>query len=135
MGTGAMTLRAAAIKSVRPIPLLFLLSPWTLKTSMSFVNRSITTRNLPSGLNANPPAPGGLGDLLKLAIVQSETNDIAAAAYIDHVRQISVLSYCIRFAAPGDHSVHQRQLRTVNTEHGNTATAGIRCEQQRMIFA
>jgi len=32
------------------------LSPWTLKTSMSFGNRSITTRNLPSGLNANPPA-------------------------------------------------------------------------------
>jgi hypothetical protein len=33
------------------------LSPWTLKTSMSLVKRSITTRNLPSGLNANPPAP------------------------------------------------------------------------------
>src|SRR5246127_2507303 len=33
------------------------LSPWTLKTSMSLVKRSTTTRNLPSGLNANPPAP------------------------------------------------------------------------------
>src|ERR1700740_1245812 len=32
-------------------------SPCTLKTSMSLVKRSITTRNLPSGLKANPPAP------------------------------------------------------------------------------
>src|ERR1700739_1157115 len=32
-------------------------SPWTLKTSMALVKRSITTRKLPSGLNANPPAP------------------------------------------------------------------------------
>src|SRR2546430_1802792 len=31
--------------------------PWTLKTSMSLVKRSTTTRNLPSGLNAVPPAP------------------------------------------------------------------------------
>src|SRR6202161_1308529 len=33
------------------------LSPWTLNTSMSLVKRSTTTRNLPSGLNAKPPAP------------------------------------------------------------------------------
>src|SRR6202023_1350125 len=32
-------------------------SPWTLESSMSLVKRSTATRNLPSGLNANPPAP------------------------------------------------------------------------------
>ena len=33
------------------------LSPWTLNTSMSLVKRSTTTRNLPSGLNAERPGP------------------------------------------------------------------------------
>src|SRR5580765_3701445 len=33
------------------------LSPRTVNTSMSLVKRSTTTRNRPSGLNANPPAP------------------------------------------------------------------------------
>src|ERR1700691_973176 len=32
-------------------------SPWTANTSMRLVRRSTTTRNLPSGLNANPAAP------------------------------------------------------------------------------
>src|ERR1700685_1724953 len=32
-------------------------SPWTANTSIRLVKRSTTTRNLASGLNANPPAP------------------------------------------------------------------------------
>jgi hypothetical protein len=54
-----------------------------------------------------------------------EAHYVAAAAGIDHVDEVSVLSYGNWFTAAAGYLVQERQSKPVNPKHGNIAAARV----------
>jgi hypothetical protein len=103
------------------VPLLL-----TMKASMLFVSRSVTSRNWPLGLKANDEAPEvlvlrkvrewGMGWSCSI-IARPETDYIAAAPGIEDVDEVSVLSYGVGFSALGELQIGERKVGAVDLKY------------------
>jgi hypothetical protein len=79
--------------------------------------------------------PDGIRYRLDSSIsLKAESNDIACSARVQHVDEVSVLGHGNRLGATARNSVNERESRTLHTEYGNTATAGIHGQKERAIF-
>jgi hypothetical protein len=65
---------------------------------------------------------------------QSESNYVAAAAYIENVNQIRVLSHGVWFGAARRDLVSQPKTRAMHEKHGNFSATSIHREEKIVVL-